>query len=201
MQSRLSRDSALRPGAVAASYHGLQGSGQLLPRICGADGRTAESTRRRGRAQRAGGGLGWGFPEPETVFTSAPSPARGQAGRSTSGGPLLALRRAAATRCAPLRTAARTGAGGIVLTHKEGHAWQDTDRAQRQAEGSPPPRPSGRRTPSPGTGRVKKGFPEAGGRYDDSSPSTLPTELASSASAERCGGLRNDCSARSQSVS
>ncbi|CAI9179112.1 unnamed protein product [Rangifer tarandus platyrhynchus] len=110
-------------------------------------------------------------------------------------------RRAAATRCAPLRTAARTGAGGIVLTHKEGHAWQDTDRAQRQAEGSPPPRPSGRRTPSPGTGRVKKGFPEAGGRYDDSSPSTLPTELASSASAERCGGLRNDCSARSQSVS
>nr|CAI9713659.1 unnamed protein product [Rangifer tarandus platyrhynchus] len=150
MQSRLSRDSALRPGAVAASYHGLQGSGQLLPRICGADGRTAESTRRRGRAQRA---------------------------------------------------AARTGAGGIVLTHKEGHAWQDTDRAQRQAEGSPPPRPSGRRTPSPGTGRVKKGFPEAGGRYDDSSPSTLPTELASSASAERCGGLRNDCSARSQSVS
>lgn len=77
---------------MAASYHGLQGSGQLLPHICGADGQTAESTRRRGRAQRAGGGLGWGFPEPETVFTSAPSPARGQAGRSTSGGPLLALR-------------------------------------------------------------------------------------------------------------
>lgn len=92
MQRRLSRDSALRTGAAAARHHGLQGSGQLLPRICGADGRTAESTRRRGQAQRAGGDSGRGFPEPETVFTSAPSPARGQAGRSTSGGPLLALR-------------------------------------------------------------------------------------------------------------
>lgn len=104
-------------------------------------------------------------------------------------------------RCTPLCTAARTGAGGAVLAHKEGHAWQGTDRAQRQAEGSPPPRPSGSRTPSPVTGRVKKDFPEAGGRYDDSSPSTLRAELASSASAERCGGLRNDCSAQSQSVS
>ena len=78
---------------------------------------------------------------------------------------------------------------------KPGRTW-------RQAEGSSPPKPPGAE-PLPIIGRVK-GFPEAGGWCEDSSPSTLHAELASRAvsagSAMWSEGLSNDCSAHIQSV-